>query len=901
MSKAKKGKIPKDVLELALASINGVVEEKWQGASDDELAQHAMVLASEYDFDAAAAHFKEALLRSSGRSDLVEAFARFLVDEAGWVDQALALLSAQGCSDGAVCKRLYARSLTLAGHDAAALLQWSLVNAMEPDADSVKAEFSLLIRTERLREAALLLDRSRQDDSLAVLLGDLERQLKEAAVPFWQHEVRQFSAELCDHSDPEWFENRLAAWKGIPGIPAQALVLKSEAEARVKRGRTIEWLDAANQSLSQGDLTRAADLARKVLELKAEHPEALAILGTCEKTLQAETLSALRTEAQRRFQSQDSSEVLLWLAGRGLPTAEWMQWVPALHEPLAKEVVALQEHFGQAPTPQQLQALLQLRSAQGAMAASDVETAELTAARVERQLTGLPGLLDLQAAIRGHKAAKKQQELSTLVAQASQAFLEGESELAADLLKRATALEGVTMTSDALLLQERVAESLKTVKEVEFVRRRLSGLLESQSFFEASLLLESASGAALDSVERSRARAQVKQGVSTLWPWSYSPYPAVSSGSEYRSESQGIKGLPTEQTLRLLVPYPGSDLLWLSSGDKAWLVSVKRMEMLGEISLPPQANLDDQRGVLLGDRGPDGQTLFMYIHLGNDAVMDFRYGPDGLRLNFAGKLSAMLPPAKGAHTRWFAPLGPEERFVVCQSAHDSQDASRLLSIPLTPGKSILDIEASYPLAHLRRLGQTPNLLMIHRQPNGAAMRLPGYFSFAFMDERLRLTERFHIPAAQLDNVFIESSRWTRISEDGKRIYALFSYFEGMTGQLIQRPLAFVAMERNGDLLYAVSDSSTLVQNHGDIEPSAEVVSWNGRDYLACVVRKREVQSLTLVDLATFKLVRRWECPDGEKLMAVVLGSEPGTVVCVSMVKASGTLRLRRHSVSEALR
>lgn len=900
MAKSKKGRIAPELLEAALQGIEGSLPDEMATASAEELAVKAAELASEYDFDSAALHYKAAVSRSAGHTDLVAAFAAFLVDEAGWVDHALALLAIQGCSEGGVCQRIHARALTMAGRNEEALERWSAVNSLEPDADSLKAEFGLLLSAGRLREAVPLLERFRQQYPTGADVAFMDKQIREALAPFWAKQAEEFQRLLDADAPGHELERALATLKGMPGSPASMQQLRVEAEQRLNLHKIAAGLAVARNFLNQHDFDAAFQTAALVLELQGDCREAKEIQERCREEHNRQMHKALHHELQRRLQEGDSTETLLWLAGKGLATATWLEMVPANLLPPAHEIAMLVQHVTPNPNATHLQALGQLREAEALMASGQGDEAEALLPKLERVLAGLPALETLRDAVTANRQARKQKEVDGWLAGAAQAFLSGEPETAADLLRRAAGTEGTTLPPTLPQLQERVNEALRTLRDADSVRKRLSTYLDEEAYFEATSLLQSAAASALDPDVKAQAQRTAKEGISQRWPLVVSPYAAVRSGSEYRSEAQGVTGLPVDATLRFLVPYPGSDLLWMCSGNQAWMISTGRMELVGHVQLPAQANLDDQKGVLLGDRGPDGQTLILYIHLGNDALLDFRYDGQRLRLNYAGKLSTLMPKSKGAYTRWFAPIGAEERFVVCQSGNEAQEPSRLISVPLTPGKPIQDIEASHPLGHLRRLAQTPNLLLVHRQPNAGAMRTPGYFSFAFMDDRLRLTERFHIPPQQLDNVFVEAARWTRLGHDGKRLYFLFSYYEGMTGQLIQRPLAFVAMERSGDLLYAVSDSSTLVQNHGDIEPTAEVVEWNGRDYLACVVRKREVQSLTLVDLATFKLVRRWECPDGERLLSVVRAQEPGSVVCVSMVKSNGALRLRRHSVGEAV-
>ncbi len=902
MAKMKKGKIAPELIERALPGIGGIEGEEAQRLSPEELLEQAELLASDYDYFGAAAHYKAALMRSGGAPEVVEAFVEFLVDQAGWVDEALALFSVEGCVGSERCRRLYARSLTLAGHDAHALEQWSALNASTPDEESLTFEVRIRLKAGFFREAVAPLERLKAEYPAFSELRDLEKLLRDGMATFWEAEVAEVEAEIARGTPAEVLMERFRGWVGLPGQPAQAGALRARVEGALQQAEYAGAMERARDLFRAGEYSQALDVLSDVRRRYPEDVEALLLLDETSEALERQTEGLVRAEAQGKLNSLGEAPWILWLAGSGLREELWRPIVSEMGVSwLLGEWETALEQFGANVSLQQLEAVIQLRRVDELVDSEMLDEAEVILAGVSTILGGSGVLQQAQGRVQASRLAQRRQQATAMLSQARTLFLEGNSDRAAEVVKRILSLEGVEPDEEVRRLESDINETLRLVRDTESARRRLESLLEAEDFFAAMELLESPSGQGLRPEELARGVSAAKAGIGSKWPTSFRRVAPASGGPEYHSEGQGITGIPSDATLRLMIPAPGAECVVLSSGTRLWLVNVARMEIIGEGTLPDSVNLDDNRGVLLGDMVSPEEGMLLYLHLGNNVLLDYRWNSQGVRLNNAGALSAFLPPSKGGHTRWFAPLAKEERFVVCQSAREGQDSSRLISVPLARGKSVLDVDSGFPLGHVRRLAQTDNLFVVHRHPNPVLMRQGGYFSFAFMDDRFKLTERFHIAPAQLDNVLVEATRWIRIGADGQKIYALFSYFEGMTGQQISRPLAFVAMERSGSLLYAVSDSSTLVQDQGDIEPTAEVIEWRGRDYMACVARKADSQALALVDLATFKLVKRWECPNGERLLALVRGYEPGTVICMSLVRSSGALRMRRHALAEVIR
>jgi len=175
------------------------------------------------------------------------------------------------------------------------------------------------------------------------------------------------------------------------------------------------------------------------------------------------------------------------------------------------------------------------------------------------------------------------------------------------------------------------------------------------------------------------------------------------------------------------------------------------------------------------------------------------------------------------------------------------------------------------------------------------MRRPGYFSFALLDTRLRFTHRFHVPPEDFDGMLLETARWARLSASG-RIFFFFRYFDGLTGQLTNRPLAFIAMKTDGTLLYAVTDSSQLVKNQADLDPVAELIDKDGSERMVVLGKKDGAQFLFVVELERFRAIESYRVPDNQVVVGVCRGATPGTYVTIALSKDSGEIAMRELAV-----
>jgi hypothetical protein len=166
----------------------------------------------------------------------------------------------------------------------------------------------------------------------------------------------------------------------------------------------------------------------------------------------------------------------------------------------------------------------------------------------------------------------------------------------------------------------------------------------------------------------------------------------------------------------------------------------------------------------------------------------------------------------------------------------------------------------------------------------------------FMDGRLRVQDRLHIGPEDLEGTFIESTRWFRVGPRSGRRYFCFRYFDSYTGQLVSHPLAFVAVDGNGELAYAATDSSTLVRNEGDLEAIGEIFVHNGREVMAMLGRKESEPLLFVVDLESFRVLKKHTLAQGRRYVGMATTEVTGKMVLLSLHEEDGDARMETLEV-----
>jgi len=472
---------------------------------------------------------------------------------------------------------------------------------------------------------------------------------------------------------------------------------------------------------------------------------------------------------------------------------------------------------------------------------------------------------------------------------------EGNNENAVELFETAATVEGFPLAQEARRRMENLKREGQLKREKANLRKWVGSLLEDNQYFSALRELEKRRKDLEKEPFFLELENRARDGVQQKYPMDVRPIADTldSPSNTYDSHSDGVEGFDADKT-RFATLGPEGDRSFVFHGETMLVLNTRTLTAEAVVTLPQQANLLEKKGFILVDFAPGERESILIANWDDDLLLIGGYRRRQFHLENVLQLEGILPQTRQKTTRWFAPNGPEERLIVCESAPGTSSKTRLYSLSLSTGKLLFEENYGYALSNIRRLPRNSEKYVIHRHPEPYQMRKSGYFSLGFMDSRMRVTDRFNIKPQELDGTLVESTQWMRFGQDGKRLHFLFRYFDGYSGQLVGRPFAFVTMEASGELVFAAADSSVLLQNEGDLEPMGELIRYQDADYAVMLARKGELPFVAVINLDKFKMVQRLDCPEDERMLQIAPGNEPGQWVSVSIDKGNGRVRMRRH-------
>jgi hypothetical protein len=896
----------------ALGGIAPETEREGAGLEAERLVELADRALQDYDYERAHNLLKLAVLRSEGNARFVCRLASFLVDESAGFDEAIRLLTSGACTVDLPGESLLARAYLLSGRKPEALTVYHSVNESGGIADSWLREGMLLAELGRPAEAVVALSRAADSAALSAE-GARARKACEEAV---SEAVRPQLAVAEAHADRGEIAAALEVLeqvRNLAWLPPEYYRLKGRVDRAVAESRIVQLLDKGNAQAAAGELGAAEQTFRSALALDpACELAAQALTGVLQQAAKADirTLVGKGNEALQGAHVEEAVQAYAAaLARRNAPTLtgehEASVVLPGVSEeghPLASLVASFMRAIGKPPAAAQARAIESLFLAAGWLAKGDVGMADVVVRKAGGLLDQLPEGRSLAAAIGQAKTARELEQAAGWLQEGESARLEGRLKEAAEAFERAGKAGSYPRAAEAQRLAREARRELERQQREAQRARRFAELLEKSEFFALLREIRQARDAgeiAADDAAAADAEKHALDGVAMSYPLEVVTFPkeGLAVSSVYRSSKEDLAGLSPE-TLRVLSASPAGRELFVFSGDRLLLLDLGDLRPVLLATLPSKAGLSLRAFALL-DLFPGDRNGLVVLNLEAGLLLRFAQKRNWLELENELPLGRLLQQSRTAQTRWFTLNGREEQLLVCQSAPGAASSSRLYALSLTDGKLQASADFNQALIGLRRVPGMEGTYLANRFPEPAAMKRPGYYSFVFLDSRLRVVERGHVPPDELEGAIVESTQWVRIGPLSGRRYFLFRCFDASSGQLLPRPLAFVAANPDGALAFAAADSSTLVRHAGDLDPLGEVVVREGRELLAMGSRGKAEHSIFLISAADFRVVEKVKLPEGHFLVALARGRNPGDLVAVSIDRKGGGTIVAQPVLGEA--
>ncbi len=891
------GKPQRQTLTQLVSDIDDVVQEEYAHLDADALRNKAASALEEYDYEMARALYKLAVWRSDGDAEAVCDLARFLVEDYAIFDEAIAFLTAPDCKLDATGRNLLANAYFLAGRKEEALNAYlELTRQGSGDATAYKRAGRLLLDMGRAEEALASLDKATQFDTADIEAGKWKKEAMALAEARFEPTLNSVQGAL-DQGALDRAETLLNELHGDGWRPPRFYHMKNELENR-RASSQVETLRSRACDLAlEEDLDEALGLYQEILRIDSEDSGARARVDELQVQIAHREATKLMGEALELLER-----------GEQLPGA--MRYVAALEK--SRQIAAAGKErapiFGaicefvdveqELPAQEQTSALVSLLEVDSMVAQGALSGAGKILERCRKVLPSMPSLETARQAFKRAERTHRYAQAEEAFRNAAAAHEEGDDERAAELFESAASVEGFPLAQEARRRMESLKKQSQLEREIANLQKWVGSLLEESQYFPALRELEKRRNDLEKEPFFVELEGRARDGVQQKFPVTVRPITDTLDGptTNYDSYSHGVEGFDADKT-RFATLGPEGERSFVFHGDTMLVLNTRSLTAEAVVTLPEQANLLEKKGFILVDIAPGERESILIANWDDDLLLKGGYRRRQFHLeNVLHLEEGILPQTRQKTTRWFAPNGPEERLIVCESAPGTSSKTRLYSLSLSTGKLLLEENYGYALSNLRRLPRSSDKYVVHRHPEPYQMRKSGYFSFGFMDARMRVTDRFNIKPQELDGTLVESTRWMRFGHEGKRLHFLFRYFDGYSGQLVARPFAFVTMEASGELVFAAADSSVLLQSEGDLEPMGELIRYQDADYAVMLARKGDLPFVTVINLDKFKTVQRMDCPEDERMLQIAPGQEPGQWVSVSIDKGNGRVRMRRHTI-----
>jgi len=890
LGKKHKAKQSSALLTQVVGGVDPAILQECAGLSVAEVTRRAEKALAEFDYERAGQCFRTAVVVSGGDAAAVCRLATFFVDDLPDLERAAAMLACDACRGGLQGRVLHVRALRMLGRNEEALAVAREANAQGGSPESRVQEALLLSDLGRWQEAAAACERacsgSPVDEQVVRVKAESQRRATEEV----QHALDDARGALDsgELARAEAILEGLAARHWNP--PAYHAL---SARCRLARGqqRAAELEAQGSRLLESGQLEAALDAFRQAVAADPDRDSARLALARAEQErtsrIEKELLAAVSDACDRGDVEQAFSVAVRFSSPR-------IDASGAAGQVLGLVAQFLDEN-GKMPGPGHAAALAGLYLAQLEIDAARHDLADAHFARASGLLQSLAAARLVKAQLDAHRQKAADARIQKQLDEAHAAEAAGDIEAAAAGYERLARTEGYSGRQAAAAHAQDLRRNLLKAAQALSARKWVEGLIEKQDFFAA--LAEAGRHVAdgtLSSDEAEPLKRAAVDGIARVYPVELTPLEAGAGALDsWSSDVAGLAGFLPSKT-RVLSAGPDGGHTLLLSGERLLVLDSRGMKPGVLARLPAPCLVPDKRGFPLSDLGPGGSDEILLVNFESGQLLTLSHRKSRVDVTAAVPLAGMVRETRQKVTRWFAPFGPEEQMVICQSAPGASMESRLTVVSARDGRRVHEEGFGYCLTSIRRISGTPNLFSVHRYPEPGKKK-QGYFSFAFVDNRLKIESRFLVPPGELDGKLLESARWLRVGPLSGRVYSLQRCFDAYSGQLLERPLAFVVLERSGSFVFLSSDSSTLLRGEGELLPLGDVLVHQGAEYVVMLGRTASGPQLVVFD-QELRLVARHPLKADEALVAIERGAEPGSLVLVSLVVATGVVKMTKDSL-----
>ncbi|MBM4370870.1 MAG: hypothetical protein FJ098_04405 [Deltaproteobacteria bacterium] len=850
---------------------DAIRREHGRQAPGELVIEARRILEEEYDYERAWDLLRLAAVRGEGRWDAVEPLARFVVEDYAQLEAALSLLDCAAWAEVPEARRLLAQALFHLERHGEALALYEEVAPLLGNATmylrigTIHQELDHHDRAVEAFRRALELDpglaaaAERRGRSEEVVLARVRPMLEAAA------------AALDAGRHPEAAE-ALAGLSGFAWLPPEAQRLRRRLEEARRLGALEELLLRGAAQEDAGDREAAREL----------FSEALSLDPSC--ALARERLAHLdRLDAGDRARSQAAEGDRLFAAGRPARAAE--AWYRALAEaarhaaeppaaaqdaeaaPLFALLASFANETGRFVGEAQAEALVALRAAAETLARGDPEEA----LRLHRGIRGLEGFSVHRDV--GESATARVRERGRAAADrlAAEAFAAAEAgDLVLALERARQALAGGRDDLSGLV------EGLEARQREEQARAALLGtarrLHEAGAHFELLRHLRASPDLA-DAAPETRAWGEAaREAIAQRFPFPLRKTEAsLEPALHFSSADAGIPELSPGETW--VLPSPTRDAAFLLQGDRLSMVDLRDYHLAWSAPLPPEARPRGEGVMFLASRLPDGEDLFACLDRGRDHLALFTH--------FRGRLEMMnlLPCSRFLRDSREKLLlnatldGPERTLLVLETSQDRPGPTRITGISLDDGRILFENEHSFGLFHLARLPWRDGAFRVNRVFDPRGLRRPGFFTWALLDGRGRLTERFLVPPEQVEGAWLEGITSLQESPSSGRRFLFSRFIEPYTGQVVRHPPAFAVLEADGSVWYAVLDAAAILREKGDVLGSLHLAITGEGERLVVPFKRKARHVIGVFDPAELTPLRHVELDPGVEAAGVFSNRE----------------------------
>ena len=854
-----------------IGDIQEDVRSDFGGKDPDELVTEARrILEEDYDYDRAWELLKLAAVRGDGRWDTVEPLARFLVEEYAQFEPALRLLETEAWDDVPEARRLQAQAYYHLGRGEEAIVLYEEVAPRIGDA-------TMWLRIGTIRQeleshdlaVAAFLKAEALDPALA-RAGE-RRRTSEAAVLAQTGPVLAAADALLAAGKAVEAAEALSALDGLAWTPPEVGRLRRRIDGARRLGDLEALLDRASGLEDAGDPAAALAVYREALTVDDGCQLARERVDALERDAAATRAAALVAKGDARLTAGDAIRAVeVWYRGITEATSHGAP-VPtsgtadgrALYTLLQDFVAETERFVGDA----QSDAMVSLHGARARLDAGALDEATRLH-RSARVLDGFSVYRDVGEAI---AAATRSQALAgaqQLAAEAAAMAAAGDVSGALDRYRRAQAAGVAGLEETIEGLDAGLRETAGRAALLATARR----LRDAEDHFGLLRHLR-VNPTLADEVHETRTWGdEARAALGARFPFTLQKPEVGVLGSSDRFSSRDVLSdlVPAEARV---FPCHTRNAAFIQQGGHLSLVDLDELRLAWTAALPAAVTPAAEGATFMVSQLPDGADLFACFDRAADSLALFTHFRGQLEMLNQLQPSRFLRESKEKLLVNYTLDGPEGSLVVLETPQGRAGPTRVAGISLDDGRSLFENEHSYGLYHLARVPWRGGTYRVNRVFDPRGYRRPGFFTWGLMDARGRITERHHVAPDEVEGAFLEGITFFQESPTTGRFYFFSRFIEPYTGQVVRSPPAFVAMEADGTVYYAVMDGNALLREKAEVQGSLYLVATPEGERLLVPYKKKAHHFIGVFDPVDLKPLHRIELESAVDGLSIIVNRD----------------------------